>query len=114
MTVNKKLSLSEFQLLIRDVLYTSLPESYWVVAEISEIKENHAGHAYLELVEKQEDDVKIRALSKSSYWLRLVHYEKGIFGGYKSTADGEAFFFSPLGIPFNFLFDNFCYIYHQR
>ena len=62
--MNDKLSLSELQLVIRDVLYTSLPDFYWVVAEISEIKENYAGHAYLELVEKQQDDINIRAKAR--------------------------------------------------
>jgi exodeoxyribonuclease VII large subunit len=47
-----KLSLTELQLIIRDSLYLALPDTYWVIAEISEIKENHAGHCYFELIEK--------------------------------------------------------------
>ena len=34
---------------------------YWVIAEISEIKENYAGHCYLELIEKNPDEKNVRA-----------------------------------------------------
>ena len=53
--MNEKLSLSELQLIIKDSLYLTLPDFYWVVAEISEMKENSAGHCYLELIEKLPD-----------------------------------------------------------
>ncbi len=36
-------------------------------------------------------------LSTSKAWLKLVHYEKGLFGGQKSNADGKAFFLSEKG-----------------
>ncbi len=45
--MNGKMSLTELQLVIKDSLYMALPDLYWVVAEISEIKENYAGHCYL-------------------------------------------------------------------
>lgn len=45
--MQEKLSLTELQLIIRDSLYLALPDMYWVIAEISEIKENFAGHCYL-------------------------------------------------------------------
>jgi hypothetical protein len=38
-----------------------------------------------------------RSLWKNQQWLNLVHYEKGLFGGYTSQADGPAFFLSPDG-----------------
>ena len=34
-----KLYLSELQQIIKDSLYMALPDMYWVIAEISEIKE---------------------------------------------------------------------------
>ena len=86
MMVNKKLSLSELQFLIRDVLYTSLPDSYWVVAEISEIKENYAGHAYLELVEKQDNDVNITARARGIIWNKQFRFLKPLF----ENATGES------------------------
>ena len=37
--MDEKLTLTELQLTIRDSLYIALPDWYWVIAEISEIKE---------------------------------------------------------------------------
>ena len=59
--MNEKLSLTELQLIIKDSLYLALPDMYWVIAEISEIKENYNGHCYLELVEKHPDENKYKS-----------------------------------------------------
>ncbi|UJP63505.1 exodeoxyribonuclease VII large subunit [Mongoliitalea daihaiensis] len=57
------LSLIVLNRLIRDTLDTQLEPSYWVIAEIGELKVGHNGHAYLELLEKQGNQTlaKIRA-----------------------------------------------------
>lgn len=39
----------------------------------------------------------METLSKSPYWLRLGHYEKSFWGGYRSRVEGSDFFFSPEG-----------------
>jgi hypothetical protein len=44
--MNGKLTLTELQLIIKDSLYMALPDMYWVIAEISEIRENYNGHRY--------------------------------------------------------------------
>jgi len=49
------ISLSQLNRLIRSAITDTLPDQYWVVAEIAEIKLNQKGHCYLELVEKQEN-----------------------------------------------------------
>ena len=77
--MDDKLSLSELQLLIRDSLYTALPGFYWVVAEISEIKENYAGHCYLELIEKQNDDLNIKARVRAIIWNKKYRFLKPLF-----------------------------------
>lgn len=77
--MSEKLTLSELQLMIRDSLYMSLPDMYWVVAEISEIKENYAGHCYLELIEKQQDDKNIRARVKAIIWCKRYSLLKSYF-----------------------------------
>lgn len=64
----EKLTLSELQLIIKDSLYLSLPDFYWVTAEISEIRENYSGHCYLELVEKKPEDNNIRARIRAVIW----------------------------------------------
>ncbi len=77
--MTEKLSLHELQLMIRDSLYISFPGMYWVVAEISEIKENSSGHCYLELIEKQTDDRNIRARVKAISWCKQYRFLKSYF-----------------------------------
>ena len=45
------LSLYELNSLVRDVISMSLPDSYWVEAELSEAREGYGGHCYMELIE---------------------------------------------------------------
>ncbi|HEX2970343.1 MAG TPA: exodeoxyribonuclease VII large subunit [Bacteroidales bacterium] len=74
----ERMTLTELQLLIRDSLYISLPEMYWVIGEISEIKENYSGHCYLELIEKQGND-NIRARIKAIIWCKRYTFLKSLF-----------------------------------
>jgi exodeoxyribonuclease VII large subunit len=74
-----KITLSELQLVIRDTLYMSFPDMYWVIAEISEIKENHNGHCYLELIEKQADGFNVKARIKAVIWCRKYSFLKSFF-----------------------------------
>ncbi len=80
-----RLSLSELQLVIRDTLYLSLPDFYWVVAEISEIKQNYSGHCYLELIEKQTDETSIKARIKAVIWSSRF----GFISSFFKNATGE-------------------------
>ncbi len=77
--MNELLTLSELQLLIRDSLYLSLPDMYWVKAEISEIKENYNGHCYLELVEKNSGDINIKARLRAVIWSNRYRFIKTFF-----------------------------------
>jgi exodeoxyribonuclease VII large subunit len=77
--MNDKLSLTELQLLIRDSIHLAVPGMYWVVAEIAEIKENYAGHCYIELVEKNPDEVNVRARAKAVIWARKYSFLKPLF-----------------------------------
>jgi len=47
------LSLSQLNGLIKSAILDTLPDQYWVVAEIADLKLNQKGHCYLELVEKE-------------------------------------------------------------
>jgi exodeoxyribonuclease VII large subunit len=75
----EKMSLTELQLVIKDSLYMSLPDMYWVIAEISELKENSAGHCYLELIEKQPDDKNVKARVKAIIWSSRYRFLKSFF-----------------------------------
>ncbi len=75
----EKLSLTELQRIIRDTLYLSLPQMFWVVAEISEITINSSGHCYLELVEKHPDEKNIRARVRGIIWNSRFSFIKSFF-----------------------------------
>ena len=77
--MSEKLSLTELQLIIRDSLYTALPGLYWVIAEISEIKENYAGHCYLELIEKHPEEENVRARVRGIIWSKRYRFLKPLF-----------------------------------
>lgn len=57
----------------------ALPDMYWVIAEISEIRENYNGHCYLELVEKHPDEISIRSRVKAVIWSSRYRFIKSFF-----------------------------------
>ena len=61
--IMSQLSLFELNNLIKTQLESSLEPSYWVIAEISELRLNQKGHCYMELAEKENNFIqaKIRA-----------------------------------------------------
>jgi len=65
----QQLSLLELNNLIKKTLETSLEPSFWVIAEIGEMRVNQRGHCYLELVEKEGE--KITAKGKAIIWASL-------------------------------------------
>ena len=77
--MTEKLSLTELQLIIKDSLYLALPDMYWVTAEITEIKENFAGHCYFELVEKNNEEKNVRARVKAIIWSNRYRFLKSLF-----------------------------------
>ena len=60
------LTLFELNRTVRKTLDENLEPSYWVVAEIGEMRLHASGHCYLELVEKEED--KIIAKLRGTIW----------------------------------------------
>ena len=85
----ENLSLTELQLIIKDSLYLALPDHYWVVAEISEIKENNAGHCYLELIEKHPDEKNVRARVKAIIWSNRYRFLNSFFQNITGEALSE-------------------------
>ncbi len=84
--MNEKLSLTELQQVIKDSLYMALPDFYWVTAEISEIKENYAGHCYLELIEKQPDEKNVKSRVRAVIWSNRYRFLSSFF----KDATGES------------------------
>ena len=64
----KHLSLYELNSLVRDVISMSLLDSYWVEAELSEAREGHGGHCYMELIEKDRHSNTPIAKAHASCW----------------------------------------------
>ena len=62
------LSLYELNSLVRDFISMSLPDSYWVEAELSEAREGYGGHCYMELIEKDEHSNTPIAKAHASCW----------------------------------------------
>ncbi len=60
------LSLYELNKTISDALAKHLEPSYWVVAEIGQMQTNQKGHCYLELVEKEDNQIK--AKTRATIW----------------------------------------------
>lgn len=83
--MQQKLTLSELNGLIKEALAEAFPSTVWVVAEISELKENRSGHCYLELIEKEENEIIAR--SRATIW----SYTYRMLKPYFETTTGQAF-----------------------
>ncbi|MCG6190416.1 exodeoxyribonuclease VII large subunit [Maribellus maritimus] len=83
--MEQKLSLSQLNVLIKEVLFDAFPSTIWVVAEISEMKENRSGHCYLELIEKEEKEIVAR--SRATIW----SYTYRMLKPYFETTTGQLF-----------------------
>lgn len=64
--MSDQFSLFELNKLVQKTLDKALEPSYWVVAEIAELRVNQNGHCYLELVEKEDNT--IIAKSRATIW----------------------------------------------
>lgn len=62
------LSLFELNSNIKEQLKEAFPSTYWVVAEISEIRTVRSGHCYLELIEKDTASDQIKAKARATIW----------------------------------------------
>ena len=62
------LSLLELQGLVKSTLADRLSLSYWVIAEVNDLKVNASGHCYLELVQKDEQSAFIQAKMAATIW----------------------------------------------
>jgi len=62
----EKRSLSELLGQVKGALEKELPDHYWVIAEIMELRENR--HCYLELIEKSEENDSLLARVRATIW----------------------------------------------
>jgi len=83
--MDQKLTLSELNKQIGEVLAGAFPVGVWVIGEISELKENRNGHCYLELIEKQGNEIVAR--SRATIWSYTFRMLKPYF----ETTTGQLF-----------------------
>lgn len=68
MNPSEKISLAELQGLIRDKIYENLQGTFWVMAEIAELKIHGAGHCYLELTDTDKPGGRVVARVRATIW----------------------------------------------
>lgn len=79
-------TLKELNEQIRAVVKNNF-ESYWLIAEISEISVNYSGHCYLEFIQKNERTDKTEARSRATIWANVFRMIKPYF----ETTTGQTF-----------------------
>ena len=85
-TPHEAMSLLELNNMVRDAVKDSLPETYWIRAEMSDVRVN-SGHCYLEFIEKDEHSGQITAKARGMIWLRVFAMLKPYF----EQETGQAF-----------------------
>lgn len=84
MNISKHLSLYELNSIVSDIISMSLPDSYWVEAELSEAREAYGGHCYMELIQKDENTntpvAKAHAACWRNRWMLIKPYFERVTG----------------------------------
>ena len=79
-SAHEAMSLFELNTIIRCAVDEALPESYWVRAEMSDVRVNSSsGHCYLEFIEKDEKTGQIIAKARGTIWMRTFRIIKPYF-----------------------------------
>lgn len=66
--MDNSLTLYELNNRVRNVLNEGMAESYWVTAELSDVRSNATGHCYMELVQKDEKSKNLIAKARATIW----------------------------------------------
>ena len=67
---SEPLSLYSLNALVRDAIGERLSSRYWVVGELSEVRETAVGHCYIELVQRDEETKEMVAKARGTIWAR--------------------------------------------
>ena len=70
-SIDTPLTLYSLNNLVRNAIADALPSRYWVVGELSEVRETAAGHCYIELVQRDEDTQETIAKARGTVWARI-------------------------------------------
>ncbi len=83
----EEFSLSELNSLVRQSIELCLPETYWVRAEVSDVRVNSSGHCYLEFVENKPRGREMLAKARGMIWANVFQLLKPYF----EETTGETF-----------------------
>lgn len=81
------LSLYELNSLVRKSVKTCLPDTYWLQAELSEVRTNYTGHCYVEFVQKETKGNNLIAKARGTIWSNVFSLLKPYF----EESTGQAF-----------------------
>ena len=73
------LSLYELNALVRQSVRLSMPDAYWVQAELSDVRTNYSGHCYLEFVQKDPKSNALLAKARGIVWSNVFRELKPYF-----------------------------------
>lgn len=81
------LTLYELNSLVRAALEQTLPDAYWLQAELSDVRTNSTGHCYLEFVHKDPRGNGLVAKARGTIWANVYRILKPYF----EQATGQLF-----------------------
>ena len=81
------LSLYELNGLVKRSIRSCLPDTYWVQAELSDVRSNYSGHCYLELIQKDASGNNLIAKARGTIWSNIYKMLKPYF----EQETGQAF-----------------------
>ena len=75
----EELTLSELSNRIKRMINRTFPDTYWIRAEMSDVRLNTSGHCYLEFVEKHAQSGQLIARMRASVWAKTFYILKPFF-----------------------------------
>ncbi|MBQ8443183.1 MAG: exodeoxyribonuclease VII large subunit, partial [Bacteroides sp.] len=81
------LSLYELNGLVKRSIRNSMPETYWLQAELSDVRSNYSGHCYLEFIQKDASGNNLIAKARGTIWSNIYKMLKPYF----EQETGQAF-----------------------
>lgn len=81
------ISLYELNNLVRGVIANTFSQSFWIRAEMSDVRVAQNGHCYLEFIEKDSKNRNIIAKTRGSIWANVFRLLKAYF----ESETGQAF-----------------------
>lgn len=81
------LSLFELNGLVKRSIRSCMPDTYWVQAELSDVRTNYSGHCYLEFVQKDANGNNLIAKARGTIWSNVYKMLKPYF----EQETGQAF-----------------------